>query len=85
MAVLAVLLGFSSAASAGESGILRRASCSLVRFYVAKYSVAAAEQWARGKGATDAEIETARRCLNSETTPTAKTQTKPLALGSFGW
>jgi len=86
MAVLAIFLGLSSAAFAGEqSGILHRASCTLVRFYVAKYSAAAAEQWARSNGATDAEIEAARRCLNPETTRTAKAQTKPLALGSYGW
>ena len=41
-----------------------RVSCAVVRFYVARFSVAAAETWARGHGATDAEIETARRCLN---------------------
>ena len=86
MAVLAVCLGLPAAASAGEqSGLLHRVSCSVVRFYVAKYSAAAAEQWARSNGATDAEVEAARRCLNSETTRTAKTQTRPLALGSYGW
>jgi hypothetical protein len=86
MAVLAICLGLTSGASAGEqSGILRRASCTLVRFYVAKYSATAAEQWARSNGATDAEIEAARRCLTSETTRTAKAQTKPVALGSYGW
>ena len=77
--VLAVCLGVSSAASAAEpSGLLRRVSCSVVRFYVA-------ENWARSNGATDAEIEAARHCLNAETTRTAKTQTRPLALGSYGW
>lgn len=86
LSVLAVCLGLSTAASAGEqSGILHRVSCSVVRFYVAKYSAAAAEQWARGNGATDAEIEAARHCLNPETTRTAKAQTRPLALGSYGW
>src|SRR5215467_11430597 len=39
-------------------------SCAVVRFYVAKYSEAAAETWARSHGASDAEIETARRCLH---------------------
>jgi hypothetical protein len=86
IAVLAICLGASSAASAGEpSGLLHRASCSVVRFYVAKYSAAAAEQWARSNGATDAEIETARRCLNAETTRTAKTETRPVAVGSYGF
>jgi hypothetical protein len=57
----------------------------VVRYYVAKYSAAAAEQWARSNGATDAEVEAARRCLNPETIRTAKTQTSPLAVGSDGW
>ena len=47
------------------AGATRHMSCSVVRFYVAKYSAAAAESWARSRGATDAEIETARRCLGS--------------------
>ncbi len=37
----------------------------LVRHYVAKYSAPAAEAWARSKGATDAEIRIARRCLRT--------------------
>jgi hypothetical protein len=49
-----------STARAGEAS---RASCSLVRYYVAKYSAYAAETWARSKGATDAQIQTARRCI----------------------
>ena len=61
--VLVVLLASASSASAGEQGVLHRMSCSAVRYYVAKYSAAAAEMWARGKGATEAEIESARRCL----------------------
>jgi len=86
VSVLAVCLGVSSAASAAESsGLLRRVSCSVVRFYVAKYSASTAEHWARSNGATDAEIEAARHCLNADTTRTAKTQTRPLALGSYGW
>ena len=86
LAVLAACLGTSSTASAGEpSGTFNRVSCSAVRFYVAKYSAAAAEQWARSNGATDAEVEAGKRCLNPETTRTAKTQTSPLAVGSYGW
>ena len=43
----------TSTASAGETGgLVRRASCVLVRFYVAKYSAPAAEAWARSKGAS---------------------------------
>ncbi len=53
-----------STANAGEaSRAARRTSCSLVRYYVAKYTAAAAEAWARSKGATDADIQTAARCL----------------------
>jgi hypothetical protein len=69
--VLAVCMGLSPQALAGE-GVIRRASCTLVRFYVAKYSEAAAESWARSKGATEAEIEAARRCLKPQTAQTAQ-------------
>jgi hypothetical protein len=76
----------SPAALASESsGVLHRVSCSVVRYYVEKYSASMAEQWARSKGATESEIETARHCLRPETTRTAKTQTRPFALGSYGW
>jgi hypothetical protein len=51
------LIALSQTATAGVS-------CAVVRFYVAKYSEAAAESWARSHGASDAEIETARRCLH---------------------
>ena len=84
--VLALCLGTSSAGFASEqSGVLRRISCPVVRYYVAKYSASAAEQWARGKGASDAEIEAARRCLKPDTTRTARTPPRPLALGTYGW
>ncbi|MGC1304198.1 MAG: hypothetical protein WA840_17665 [Caulobacteraceae bacterium] len=59
----------TSTASAGEaSGHVRRASCTLVRFYIAKYSAPAAEAWAPSKGATDANIQTARRCITPQQT-----------------
>ena len=59
--VLAVLLALARDAFAGEqSGVLRRVSCSVVRYYVAKYTASVAESWARSKGATEAEIESAR-------------------------
>ena len=62
--IVAAVLGFSSqVVEAAEQSMLRRVSCSVVRFYVAKYSVGAAEAYARSKGATEAEIESARRCL----------------------
>ena len=43
--------------------IKHRMSCVLVRYYVAKYTAAAAEAYARSKGAPDADIDAARRCL----------------------
>jgi hypothetical protein len=66
----AVLGCLSSQAAAGEQpkpGFLARASCTLVRAYVAKYTVAVAESWARSGGATEAEIEKARHCLPVQT------------------
>ena len=84
--VLALCLGTPSAGFAGEqSGVLRRISCPVVRYYVARYSASAAEQWARGKDASYAEIEAARRCLKPDTTRTAKARSRPLALGTYGW
>jgi hypothetical protein len=40
-----------------------RLSCVVVRYYVARYAAPAAEAYARSKGASDADIEAARRCL----------------------
>jgi hypothetical protein len=54
-----VLLALTDVVSTGH-----RASCTVVRYYVTKYSAAAAEAWARSHGATDAEIDSARRCLS---------------------
>ena len=71
--ILAVCFGLSSEANAGEQpGVFQRASCSVVRFYVAKYSASAAEAWARSNGATEAEIEAARRCLKGMPIRTAQ-------------
>jgi hypothetical protein len=62
--VSAALLTVTPNATAGEqSGTLRRVSCTIIRYYVAKYSAGAAETWARSHGATDGEIEIARHCL----------------------
>jgi hypothetical protein len=61
--IAAVLIGSSQIAEAAEHSVLRRVPCSVVRFYVARYSAPAAEAWARSKGASEAEIESARRCL----------------------
>ncbi|TYL80116.1 hypothetical protein [Bradyrhizobium cytisi] len=74
--VSAALMALAPDALAGEQpSVFRRASCTVVRFYVAKYSAAAAEAWARSKGATEAEIEAARRCLaNAPVTAQAKVQ-----------
>ena len=64
--VVAICFGLAPHAEAAEhSGLIHSASCSVVRFYVAKFSASAAETWARSHGATDAEIEAARRCLKS--------------------
>lgn len=58
-----------SSAIAGETrGPVRRASCIVVRYYVAKYTAEAAEAWARSKGATDAEIQAARNCIKPQQT-----------------
>jgi hypothetical protein len=63
---------FASGAQAGsQPGLVQRMSCSVVRYYVAKYSASAAEMWARGHGATDAQIEAARHCLRDAPAQTA--------------
>ena len=67
---VAICTALSSQAIAEEQPkqrFLARASCTVVRYYVAKYTVAAAELWARSKGATEAELETSRRCLKVQT------------------
>ena len=58
-----------SSAAAGEvRGPVRRASCTLIGYYVARYTAATAEAWARSNGATDAEIQTARGCIKPQLT-----------------
>jgi hypothetical protein len=70
---LAIILSLTPGALAGgHSGIVNRVSCAVVRYYVAKYSASAAEMWARSHGATDAEIEAARHCLNDTPSQTAQ-------------
>jgi hypothetical protein len=70
---LGLSLGLSSQAGANErSGIVHRASCAVVRYYVAKYSASTAEMWARSHGATESEIEAARHCLKSPPAETAQ-------------
>jgi hypothetical protein len=69
---LAAAMGLAMASEAGaaETGLVHRASCAVVRYYVAKYTAPAAEAWARSKGATEAEIEAARRCIKDAPTTT---------------
>jgi len=57
-----------SSAAAETRGPARRASCTLVRYYVARYTAATAEAWARSEGATDAEIQIARGCSKPQLT-----------------
>jgi hypothetical protein len=73
LCILIVMLTSTVGAAAGErGGLLHRASCSVVRFYVTKYGAATAETWARSKGASEAEIESARRCLKGTPVLTAQ-------------
>ena len=75
--VAVICLGLASQAEAAEhSGLIHRASCSVVRLYVAKFSAYAAEAWARSHGATEAEIESARRCLRDAPSQTARATTR---------
>ncbi|HEY3677540.1 MAG TPA: hypothetical protein VGL45_02390 [Bradyrhizobium sp.] len=73
--VLVALMVLSPSAMAAErGGLMHRLSCAAVRYYVALYSATAAEQYARGQGATDADIEAARRCIRPGLTHTASAQ-----------
>ena len=70
---IALTVSLSSTALAGHHpGIVQRVSCSVVRYYVAKYSASTAEMWARSHGATDGQIEAARRCLDDVSAQTAQ-------------
>src|SRR5205085_116108 len=70
---LAIVLSLTPASFAGNHpGIAHRLSCTVVRCYVARYSASAAETWARGHGATDAESDAARRRLNDMPAQTAQ-------------
>lgn len=62
-ALLLCVLQASSAYAEERPGLMHRVSCGIIRYYVAKYTAPAAEAWARSRGATDADIEAARRCL----------------------
>ena len=62
----------SNALAGSQPGLMRRVSCTVVRYYVEKYSASAAEMWARSHGATDAQIDAARRCLKDTPSQTAQ-------------
>jgi hypothetical protein len=74
----ATLIALNQTATAGVP-LFGHVSCAVVRFYVARYSEVAAEKWARTHGASDAEIETARRCLHSASVQTASSAVKSQA------
>jgi hypothetical protein len=63
IAALSLLVAASGATAHDKP--THRFSCTLVRFYVAKYTLPAAETWARSHGATNVDIEAARHCLGS--------------------
>jgi len=64
IAAMALLIASSQGSIANDKP-MHRFSCALVRLYVAKYTLPAAETWARSHGATEVEIENARQCLGS--------------------
>jgi hypothetical protein len=63
LGAVALSLVLSSFNSTANAGAIQHLTCGMVRFYVAKYSAWAAESYARSHGASDAQIEAARRCL----------------------
>lgn len=77
--IFAALIALSQPATAGVP-LFGHVSCAVVRFYVAKYSEAAAEKWARSHGASEAEIETARHCLHGAEVQTASLTPKSRAV-----
>jgi hypothetical protein len=72
LGAVALSVVFSSFTSAANAGAIQRMSCGVVRFYVAKYSAPAAEAYARSHGASNAQIEAARRCLRDAPAQTAE-------------
>ncbi|MGY4302797.1 hypothetical protein ACVIJ6_000040 [Bradyrhizobium sp. USDA 4369] len=62
--ILLLAMG-SGVQAANEAGPDTRISCSEVRYYVEKYTAEVAEMYARSRGATDAQINRARRCLST--------------------
>jgi hypothetical protein len=81
------ILAFSTLIALGQTAtagvpLFGHVSCAVVRFYVGKYSEAAAERWARSRGASDSEIETARHCLHSATVQTASSAARSQVLAA---
>ena len=75
VALIGLSLNTTGAMAAEKGGLMHRLSCTAVRYYVALYSPPAGEPFARGQGATDADIEAARRCIRpSDLTHTASAQ-----------
>ena len=66
---VAILTGVSAQCLADETkpAPFAKPSCTVIRYYVAKYSAGAAEAWARSAGATASQIESARQCLTVRT------------------
>jgi len=67
---IALLTGVSSPSMADERirpTNFAKPSCAVIRYYVARYSAAAAEAWARNAGATEPQLESARQCLTIRT------------------
>lgn len=67
LSVLVTLsVGLGSRADAGErSSMIHRASCTVVRYYVAKYTAWGAETWGATQRRNRSEIAAARRCVSA--------------------
>ena len=63
----------SIAAATEARSMARRASCAVVRFYIAKYGTSEAEALARSKGATEVELQGARHCMRTAEAPRGAT------------
>jgi hypothetical protein len=79
LSAFVALIALNQTAIAGVP-LFGHVSCGVVRFYVSKYSEAAAEKWARGHGAGEAEIERARRCLHPANVQTASSTVRSKVL-----
>jgi hypothetical protein len=67
--IICTALALSTPANGAETtpnhrlGLLSRMTCPAVREAVQLYGAAAAEQWARSHGVSEARIEQAKQCL----------------------